>query len=130
MNGPKYDRQYLITQVAMMRAKGKSTRFIIEFLQKDVKMGETTAYEIMKDAQKVFIELQKTKIEGALEESLTQLEEIFESTSDKKLRLEVIKEINKLKGLYIQRIEHTGSVSITGLDIQIITNKKENEDEK
>lgn len=120
MNSNKYDREYLVTQVAGMRISGMSTRAIIEFLTEKVKMGTTTAYEIMKDAQKVFIELQKTKLEGALEESLSQLEELYEKTSDKKLKLEIIKEINKLKGLYAsQKIEHSGQVGITGLDIQI-----------
>jgi len=131
MNNQKYDREYLVRRVAEMRIKGKSTRFLLEFLQDKVGMGQTTAYEILKDAQKVFIELQSSKLEGALEEALSLLEELYEDTSDKKLRLDILKETNKLKGIYAaQRVEHTGSLNIAGIDIQImgITNSNEVKD--
>jgi fructosamine-3-kinase len=107
----------------MMRIKGKSTYTIIEFLKDKVGMGQTTAYEVMRDAQKLFVEIQKDKLEGAFEESISQLEELYESTSDKKLRLSIVQEMNKMKGLYAaQRVEHSGQVGFTGIDIQIVTN--------
>jgi hypothetical protein len=94
-------------------------------------MGQTTAYEIMRDAQKLFIDIQKEKIEGAFEESVSQLEELYDSTSDKKLRLSILQEVNKLKGLYAaQKIEHSGQVGITGIDVQIITTKADLEEPK
>jgi fructosamine-3-kinase len=123
MRGPTYDRDFLVNKVAMMRIKGKSTYTIIEFLKDKVGMGQTTAYEVMRDAQKLFVELQKEKLEGAFEESISQLEELYESTSDKKLRLSIVQEMNKMKGLYAaQRVEHSGQVGFTGIDIQIVTN--------
>jgi len=126
MRGNTYDRDFLINKVAMMRIKGKSTYTIIEFLKDKVGMGQTTAYEVMRDAQKLFVELQRDKLEGAFEESISQLEELYESTSDKKLRLSIVQEMNKMKGLYAaQRVEHSGQVGFTGLDIQIINSKEE-----
>jgi len=123
MRGPTYDRDFLVNKVAMMRIKGKSTYTIIEFLKDKVGMGQTTAYEVMRDAQKLFVEIQKDKLEGAFEESISQLEELYESTSDKKLRLSIVQEMNKMKGLYAaQRVEHSGQVGFTGIDIQIVTN--------
>lgn len=123
MRGPTYDRDFLVNKVAMMRIKGKSTYTIIEFLKDSVGMGQTTAYEVMRDAQKLFVELQRDKLEGAFEESISQLEELYESTSDKKLRLSIVQEMNKMKGLYAaQRVEHSGQVGFTGIDIQIVTN--------
>lgn len=123
MRGPTYDRDFLVNKVAMMRIKGKSTYTIIEFLKDKVGMGQTTAYEVMRDAQKLFVELQRDKLEGAFEESISQLEELYESTSDKKLRLSIVQEMNKMKGLYAaQRVEHSGQVGFTGIDIQIVTN--------
>lgn len=120
----KYDREFLVNKVAMMRIKGKSTYNIIEFLKDQVGMGQTTAYEVMRDAQKVFVNIQKEKLEGAFEESISQLEELYDVTSDKKLRLSIIQEINKMKGLYAaQRVEHSGQVGFTGIDIQIVTNE-------
>ena len=127
----KYDREFLVNKVAMMRIKGKSTYNIVEFLKEDIGMGQTTAYEIMRDAQKLFIDIQKEKIEGAFEESVSQLEELYDSTSDKKLRLSILQEVNKLKGLYAaQKIEHSGQVGITGIDVQIITTKADLEEPK
>ena len=127
----KYDREFLVNKVAMMRIKGKSTYNIVEFLKDDIGMGQTTAYEIMRDAQKLFIDIQKEKIEGAFEESVSQLEELYDTTSDKKLRLSILQEINKLKGLYAaQKIEHSGQVGITGIDVQIITTKADLEEPK
>ena len=120
----KYDREFLVNKVAMMRIKGKSTYNIIEFLKDSVGMGQTTAYEVTRDPQKMFVNIQKEKIEGAFEESVSQLEELYESTSDKRLRLNISQEISKLKGLYAaQKIEHSGQVGFTGIDIQIVTNE-------
>jgi len=108
----------------MMRIKGKSTYFILEFLQNEIKMGQTTAYEVLRDAQKVISEMQLTEIETAFSEAVAQLEELYEDTSDKKLRLEIRKEISKMRGLYAaQEIKHSGEIGIQGIDIKIITSK-------
>jgi len=123
MRGPKYDREFLVNKVAMMRIKGKSTYNILEFLKDDLGIAQTTAYEILRDAQKIFVEIQQQKLEGAFEESISQLEELYETTSDKRLRLQIMQEINKMKGLYAaQKVEHSGQVGFTGIDIQIIGN--------
>ena len=124
MRGPTYDREFLVKKIAMMKIKGKSTYFILEFLQNDIKMGQTTAYEVLRDAQKVINEMQLTEIETAFNEAIAQLEELYESTSDKKLRLEIRKEISKMRGLYAaQEIKHSGEIGIQGIDIKIITSK-------
>jgi hypothetical protein len=124
MRGKTYDRDYLVKKIAMMRIKGKSTYFILEFLQNEVKMGQTTSYEVLRDAQKVINEMQLTEIETAFNEAVAQLEELYEDTSDKKLRLEIRKEISKMRGLYAaQEIKHSGEIGIQGIDIKIITNK-------
>jgi hypothetical protein len=126
MRGPTYDREFLVKKIAMMRIKGKSTYFILDFLQNDIKMGQTTAYEVLREAQKVINDMQAQEIESAFSEAIAQLEELFESTTDKRLRLEVRKEISKMRGLYAaQKIEHSGQVGFTGLDIHIINSKEE-----
>jgi hypothetical protein len=87
-------------------------------------MGQTTSYEVLRDAQKVINEMQLTEIETAFNEAVAQLEELYEDTSDKKLRLEIRKEISKMRGLYAaQEIKHSGEIGIQGIDIKIITNK-------
>ena len=125
MRGPTYDRDFLVKKIAMMRIKGKSTYFILDFLQTDIKMGQTTAYEILREAQKVINDMQLTEIESAFSEAVAQLEELYESTSDKKLRLEIRKEISKMRGLYAaQEVKHSGQLAFTGIDIKIVTNEE------
>jgi hypothetical protein len=47
----------------------------------------------------------------------------MDSVSDKKTWLQYRAELNKLQGLYAaQKIEHSGQVGFSGIDIQIITN--------
>ena len=124
MRGKTFDRELLVSKIAMMRIEGKSTHFIMDFLKESIKMGQTTAYEVLRDSQKVINEMQITEIETAFNEAIAQLEELYDSTSDKKLRLEVRKEISKMRGLYAaQEVKHSGEIGIQGIDIKIITNK-------
>lgn len=97
--GPSYDREFLVGKVSMMRIKGKSTYFILDFLMEKVGMSRKIAYEVLADAQKLIIEMQKSEIDVAIAEAMARLEELYEN-ADGKLKLEVQKEINKLKGLY------------------------------
>jgi len=97
--GQKYDREFLVSKISMMRIKGKSTHSIISFLMDEIKLSRATAYEILKDAQKLIIDMYSDEIDASFKEAISRLEEIYES-AEGKLRLEVQKEINKLKGLY------------------------------
>ena len=116
MRGPSFDREYLVSQVAMMRINGKSTHFIVEFLMSQVKMGRTTAYEIIKEAHGEITELQQKELDDAYSEAIAQLEKEYEKTTDGRLRLSIRQELNKLQGLY-----KPNKVDITtnGRDIQI-----------
>ena len=65
-------------------------------------------------------------LEKAYTESIQQIERKMDSVSDKKTWLQYRAELNKLQGLYAaQKIEHSGQVGFTGLDIQIINSKEE-----
>jgi hypothetical protein len=95
----KYDREYLVAKIAMMRIKGKSTHTILEFLMETVGMSRKIAYEVLQDAQKYIMEQTNEDMKVALAEAISKLEELYESGTDK-IRLDVIKEMNKLRGLY------------------------------
>ncbi len=95
----KYDREYLVAKIAMMRIKGKSTHTILEFLMESVGMSRKIAYDVLQDAQKYIMQQTSEDIKVALAESIHRLEEIYEGGNDK-VRLDVIKELNKLRGLY------------------------------
>jgi hypothetical protein len=123
MRGKTFDRELLISKIAMMRIEGKSTHFILEFLKDDIKMGQTTAYEVLREAQDYIVKMTNQDLEKAYSEAIQQIERKMDSVSDKKTWLQFRAELNKLQGLYAaQKVEHSGQVGITGVDIQIITN--------
>lgn len=96
----KYDREYLVNKIAMMRIKGKSTRFLLEFLQEKVGMPQSTAYTVLKDAQDVITEMQDKKMEDAYGDAIARLEDLYENSNDKRTKLSIQQELNKLQGLY------------------------------
>ena len=123
MRGKTFDRELLISKIAMMRIEGKSTHFILEFLKDSIKMGQTTAYEVLREAQDYIVKMTNQDLEKAYSEAIQQIERKMDSVSDKKTWLQYRAELNKLQGLYAaQKIEHSGQVGFSGIDIQIITN--------
>ena len=123
MRGKTFDRELLVSKIAMMRIEGKSTHFIMEFLRDTIKMGQTTAYEVLREAQDYIVKMTNQDLEKAYSEAIQQIERKMDSVSDKKTWLQYRAELNKLQGLYAaQKIEHSGQVGFSGIDIQIITN--------
>jgi hypothetical protein len=123
MRGKTFDRELLVSKIAMMRIEGKSTHFIMEFLRDTIKMGQTTAYEVLREAQDYIVKMTNQDLEKAYSEAIQQIERKMDSVSDKKTWLQFRAELNKLQGLYAaQKIEHSGQVGFSGIDIQIITN--------
>lgn len=127
--GHTYDREVLIPQIAMMRIESKSTHFILEFLEKKIGMGRTTAYEVLKDAQQYILDMAQTDVNKAYEEAIQQIERKMDNCSDK-LWLEYRKELNKLQALYrAQKIDvTTNGQSITGITIEIVKPTDESKD--
>jgi len=122
MRGKTFDRELLVSKIAMMRIEGKSTHFIMEFLREDIKMGQTTAYEVLREAQDFIVKMTNQDLEKAYSEAIHQIERKMDSVKDQKTWLQYRAELNKLQGLYAaQKIEHSGQVGFTGVDIQIIT---------
>lgn len=120
----KYDREYLVSKIAMMRIKGKSTHTILEFLMETVGMSRKIAYDVLGDAQKYIMEQTNEDMKVAFAEAISKLEELYESGTDK-IRLDVIKEMNKLRGLYAaQKVDITsGGKEITEIKLIQIKSK-------
>jgi hypothetical protein len=97
--GKTYDREFLVSKIAMMRIKGKSTHSVLEFLMEQVGMSRKIAYEVLGDAQKYIMEQTSEDTKVAFAEAIQRLEIIYENGNDK-VKLEALKEINKLRGLY------------------------------
>jgi hypothetical protein len=95
----KYDREFLVTKVAMMRIKGKSTHTLLDFLMVQIGMSRKIAYEVLTDAQKYIMDITDKDVNKAFTNAIQRLEELYEVGTNKE-RLETQKEINKLMGLY------------------------------
>lgn len=108
-NKKKYDREFLVAKIAMMRIKGKSTHTILEFLMEEVGMSRKIAYEVLQDAQKYIMEQTNEDTKIAFAEAINRLEILYED-GDNKTKLDVLKELNKLRGLYAtQKIDITSA---------------------
>ena len=129
----KYDKEYLITKLVMMRVKGKSTHTILEFLQEKVGMCRATSYEYLKEAQLQLLEQQSDNLDVAYGEAIAQLEELYEATNDKRVKLSIRAELSKLQGLHKpSRVDLTTNgkdLTITDITIEIVNKKEDLEDE-
>jgi hypothetical protein len=123
-NKKKYDREFLVAKIAMMRIKGKSTHTILEFLMEEVGMSRKIAYEVLQDAQKYIMEQTNEDTKIAFAEAINRLEILYED-GDNKTKLDVLKELNKLRGLYAtQKIDITSAgESITEIKLIQIKSK-------
>lgn len=101
----KFKREDIIDAIVKMRIdKGASTKSIVEdFLQKELGYKISYAYTLLKEAREKISQIYKSTNENAINEAVGQLEMLYESAlreKNKKLALDIRKEINKLVGLY------------------------------
>jgi hypothetical protein len=128
-SGKKFDREFFINKVALMRIKGKSTYSILEFLQ-SVPMSRKVAYEVLKEAQTLIVEQQKKDLDDAIADSLAKLEDLYMTADNNKTKLDALKEYNKLKGMYVERIDLTsGGDKLQTIKFEIVTKKQDGENE-
>jgi hypothetical protein len=122
----KYDREFLVAKVAMMRIKGKSTHTILEFLMIQIGMSRKIAYEVLGDAQKYIMGQTNEDTKIAFAEAINRLEDLYENGNEK-VKLDVIKEMNKLRGLYAaDKIDITsGGKEITEIKLTQIIKKED-----
>lgn len=126
-SGKKFDRELLVNKVALMRIKGKSTYSILEFLY-SIPMSRKIAYEILKEAQELIVAQQVKDLNEAIADSLAKLEDLYMTADNNKTKLEVLKEYNKLKGMYVEKVDiTTGGDKIQGITFEIIQKNKEGE---
>lgn len=126
----KFKRQDIIQSVIKMKLeKCASQMTILNFLKNDLTMGQTMAYDIIGEANKIIVETYKDWNKDMVERAIAELEEQRESaklTKDKRLVLDISKEIAKIKGLYIERVDHTtGGEKINEIKLIYIKNKED-----
>lgn len=121
-----WKKEDIINAIIIMRTeKMATTKTILEFLMDDIGYGQTYSYQLIKESRDKIIEIYDANNASKVEEAMAQLETMLERSyqrSDYKLSYNIRQELNKLQGLYAaQKIEHSGQVGFTGVDIQIIT---------
>jgi leucyl aminopeptidase (aminopeptidase T) len=114
-NGGKYKRDDLIQVIVKMRIEKQcSIRTVLSFLMNDLGYAQSYAYELIREAKKYVAEIYKDNNVGSLEEAIAELEEqreVAKIEKNRKLVLDISREIYKLKQLYVERVQHSGEVS-------------------
>lgn len=124
MNNKYFDRTILIQILLKKRVEGSSTITLLDFLDQEYGIGRMTAYALLGEAQTLMLDLGQKDIEKSYQEAIFRLENLYE-ISDKKQKLEVIKELNKLQGLYkAHKVDvTTNGKDITEVNVNIIYKK-------
>ena len=132
---PKYKKIDLINKVVEMICNGTSQYEMIDWLSSEGECGTTYCYDILKEAKPIIMEALKDISKDRLEATIVELEKMFieaKGTGDKKLALDIKKEINKISGLHNQKIDiTTGGEKLNQISvIKLIEYKKNDSDDK
>lgn len=124
----KLKKDDLIQKVIEMRlVECKSTRNILKYLE-GIGLKSTQQYQYLKWAREQIAEQFDATTPEAINEAIGQYESVMEEVlKEKNYRMwnDMNKELNKLKGLYTERVEVKGDLSINGIDVNIIKDKKD-----
>lgn len=116
------DKDLVIRELSDLRFKeGYSRKSLIEYLQDKYNLKITRCYELIQEMyQKTADAYNKTNVD-ALSNSVSFLEQLQQSAleeGDKKLALDIQKEIDKVQQLHIQKLEIEAK-TIEGVNINI-----------
>lgn len=107
----KIKKEDIVQELITLRVKhSMSVHNMMEYVKSTYGFEQSYSYELVRDARKKIAETYKEWNVNALEEAISDLEEQKENAlkeDDKKLALDITKEINKIKGLYVEKIETT-----------------------
>ena len=131
---PKYKKQDLINKVAELSCSGTLQQEIIQWLMNEGQCQIAYCYEILREAKPIIMETLKDISKDRLEKTIADLEKMMveaKAIGDKKLALDIYKEINKIAGIGTQKVDiTTGGEKINTISvIRLIEIKKEDEDD-
>jgi hypothetical protein len=132
---PKYKKIDLITKVVEMICNGISQYEVIDWLSSEGECKITYCYDILKEAKPIIMDALKDISKDRLEATIVELEKMMaeaKGIGDKKLALDIKKEINKIAGLHNQKIDiTTGGEKLNQISvIKLIEYKKNDSDDK
>jgi hypothetical protein len=132
---PKYKKIDLIAKVVELTTSGVPQPQIIDWLIKEGECKIDYVYQVLKAAKPIILDTLKDIATNRLEETIVKMERMYQEAligKDKKLALDIQKEINKISGLHNQKIDvTTNGESLNNITtIKLIEIKKDNEDDK
>lgn len=107
---PKYKKIDLIAKVVEMTTSGISQPDIIDWLKSEGECKIDYCYQVIKAAKPIILDTLKELGIDRLEETIVKMERMHQDAikdGDKKLALDIQKEINKISGLHHQKIDVT-----------------------
>ena len=115
MRKGKINREDLINVVADWRIKEKISNYkLVKMVMEQFDYKQSYAYEIVREARLKIADVYRETHADALNEAIAELEEQRESAkklNNSKLVLEITKELNKIQGLYIEKVNHSGTLN-------------------
>ena len=114
---PKYKKIDLINKIVEMSCNGICQPEIIIWLKEEGKCQISYSYELLREAKPIILDVLKDVSKDRLETTIRELEQMMyeaKGLGERKLVLEIKKEINKITGLHGQKIDITsGGEKIT-----------------
>jgi hypothetical protein len=130
---PKYKKIDLINKIVQMSTSGWSQPDILDWLNNEGEVQISYSYELLRQAKPIILDTLKDIAKDRLEETIVKMERMYQDAlniKDKKLALDIQKEINKIAGLHNHKQEvdvTTGGDKITMIRL---VEKNNNEDDK
>lgn len=128
----KHKKRDILDAIIKLRIEGgKSTKWIVdEYLMRDLGYKISYSYDLLKEARDEIVKIYDKQNEALANEALGQLEAMYQvaiGTGERKLALEILKEKNKLTGVYAaEKVDLTsGGEKLT--TIKLIEIKKDDE---
>ena len=100
--------------------KSKRSKELSEIVAEQLKCSKRTAQRYIKEARAEINRIGKDKKEKSLTKAIRDREYLLTKTktSDLKLALEIMEDRDKLLGLYVEKVEHSGKVSFEQIDFK------------
>lgn len=125
MKPKKSQREQIIQLLVDKRLRDKLTIYdMTDFVMTQFGYKQSYAYELVRDARNKIADIYKNWNENLLDQTIGDLEQQkrqAEKDGNRKLVLEITKEINKISGLYVERVDVTGNIEHSINVIKIIS---------
>jgi hypothetical protein len=130
---PKYKKIDLINKIVQMSCNGISQPEVIQWLQSEGECQISYTYELLREAKPIILDTLRDISKDRLETTIRELEQMYldaKLSDDKKLALDIKKEINKIAGLHNQKIDiTTGGEKLNQISVIKLIEYKKNEDD-